>query len=212
MLSFWFKPGLRSILVCLCLTLDHCVDQRGSKRRSDQSSSGACCQLPRSPARRTTQTQVAACWRSQDSAQRHGLEDWDQSTDSLSGEERVARGLSVVLCQVVVWSSLYHSRRTRRGWSSGLQRLLIVIRVFFFSLFLPSLPHTHETLPSSPSLFDLVSDPGHWVLCSTRFGRPSSQVHFGGVWLQLSLRSVRSVPFRADPGGCFPFLSDLLVR
>ena len=109
-------------------------------------------------------------------------------------------------------AELYFSRRAWRGWSSGLQRHLTVIRVFFFSLSLPSLPHTHETLLSSPSLFDLVSDPGHWVLCSTRFGRPSSQVHFGGVWLQLSLRSVRSVPFREDPGGCFPFLSDLLAR
>ena len=103
-------------------------------------------------------------------------------------------------------AELYFSRRAWRGWSSGLQRHLTVIRVFFFSLSLPSLPHTHETLLSSPSLFDLASDPGHWVLCSTRFGRPSSQVHFGGVWLQLSLRSVRSVPFREDPGGCFPFL------
>ena len=103
-------------------------------------------------------------------------------------------------------AELYFSRRAWRGWSSGLQRHLTVIRVFFFSLSLPSLPHTHETLLSSPSLFDLVSDPGHWVLCSTRFGRPPRQVHFGGVWLQLSLRSGRSVPFRADPWGCFPFL------
>ena len=87
--------------------------------------------------------------------------------------------------------------------------LLLALFSRFFCL--PYHIHTRHFL-SSPSLFDLVSDPGHWVLCSTRFGRPSSQVHFGGVWLQLSLRSVRSVPFREDPGGCFPFLSDLLVR
>ena len=161
--------------------------------------------------------QVAACWRSQHSAQRHGLEDWDQSTDSLSGEERVARGLSVVLCQVVVWSSFYQSRRTRRGWSSGLQRLLIVIRVFFFSFPFLAFPtflttYTRDTFCLLPPFLTFASDPGHWVLSSTRFGRPSSQVHFGGVWLQLSLRSVRSVPFRADPGVVFLSFSDLLVR
>lgn len=65
--------------------------------------------------------------------------------------------------------------------------------------------HTRHFL-SSASPFDFASNPGDWVLCSPRFRRPSSQVHFGGVWLQLSLRSVRSVPFREDPGGCFPFL------
>ena len=172
---------------------------------------------PRSPARRTTHTQVAACRRSQDSAQRRELKDWDQRTDSLSGEERVARGLSVVLCQVVVWSSLYHSRRTRRGWSSGLQRHLIVIRVFFFSFPLLAFPtflttYTRDTFCLLPPFLTFASDPGHWVLSSTRFGRPSSQVHFGGVWLQLSLRSVRSVPFRVDPGVGFLSFSDLLVR
>ena len=187
------------------------MDQTGSKRRSELSPSGICCQLPPLAALQTARIQVAACWRSKDSAQRHGLEDWDQSTDSLSGEERVARGLSVVLCQVVVWSSLYHSRRTRRGWSSGLQRLLIVIRVFFFSFPFLAFPtflttYTRDTFCLLPPFLTFASDPGHWVLSSTRFGRPSSQVHFGGVWLQFSLRSVRSVPFRADPGGCFPFL------
>ena len=115
------------------------------------------------------------------------------------------------LCRVVVWSSVYLSRRTRRGWSSGLQRHLIVIRVFFFSFPFLAFPtflttYTRDTFCLLPPLLTFASDPGHWVLSSTRFGRPSSQVHFGGVWLQLSLRSVRSVPFRADPGVVFPFL------
>ena len=162
MLSFWFRPGLktwRSIFVACVFDLDHCVDQTGSKRRSELSPSGICCQLPPLAALQTARIQVAACWRSKDSAQRHGLEDWDQSTDSLSGEERVARGLSVVLCQVVVWSSLYHSRRTRRGWSSGLQRLLIVIRVFFFSFPFLAFPtflttYTQDTFCLLPPFFD----------------------------------------------------------
>ena len=89
-------------------------------------------------------------------------------------------------------------------------RVLLLVFVSRFS-YLSYHIHTRHFLSSS-SPFDFASDPGHWVLSSTRFGRPSSQVHFGGVWLQLSLRSVRSVPFRKDPGGCFPFLSDLLAR
>ena len=75
------------------------MDQTGSKRRSELSPSGICCQLPPLAALQTARIQVAAFRGIKDSAQRHGLEDWDQSTDSLSGEERVARGLSVVLCQ-----------------------------------------------------------------------------------------------------------------
>ena len=157
MLSFWFRPGLktwRSIFVACVIDPGSLVDQTGSKRRSELSPSGICCQLPPLAALQTARIQVAACWRSKDSAQRHGLEDWDQSTDSLSGEERVARGLSVVLCQVVVWSSLYHSRRTRRGWSSGLQRLLIVIRVFFSFPFL-AFPTFLTTYTRDTSVFSL---------------------------------------------------------
>ena len=83
-------------------------------------------------------------------------------------------------------------------------RVLLLVSFPRFSCLLTT--YTRDTFCLLPPLLTFASDPGHWVLSSTPFGRPSSQVHFGGVWLQLSLRSVRSVPFRADPGGCFPFL------
>ena len=78
------------------------MDQTGSKRRSELSPSGICCQLPPLAALQTARIQVAACWGSQDSAQRRELKDWDQRTDSLRDEERVA--LNSVLC-CVKWLS-----------------------------------------------------------------------------------------------------------
>ena len=65
--------------------------------------------------------------------------------------------------------------------------------------------HTRHSLSSS-SPFDFASDPGRWVLCSTRFGRRLARYISEGSGLQLSLRSVRSVLFREDPRVVFPFL------
>ena len=184
------------------------MDQTGSNRRSELSPSGICCQLPPLAALQTTRNQVAACWRSQDSAQRHGLKDWDQRTDSLSGEERVARGLSVVLCQVVVWSSLYLNRRTRRGWSSGPQRHLIVIRVFFFSLPFLGFPaflttYTQDTFCLLPPLLIAIPDTGSFVAPAS-VDRLARYISEGSG---CSFRSVRLGRFHfGQTRGCFPFL------
>ena len=187
------------------------MDQTGSKRRSALSPSGPLA------AQQTTRIQVAACWRSKDSAQRHGLEDWDRRTDSLSGEERVARGLSVVLCQVVVWSSLYHSRRTRRGWSSGLQRHLIVICVFFFSFPFLAFPtflttYTQDTFCLLPPLLILraIPDTGSCVAPAS-VHRLARYISEGSG---CSFRSVRLGRFRFGQtrGVAFLSFSDLLVR
>ena len=51
---------------------------------------------------------MAACWGSQDSAQRRGLKDWDQRTDSPRGEERVALD-SVLRCVKWLLSRVYIS-------------------------------------------------------------------------------------------------------
>ena len=77
-------------------------------------------------------------------------------------------------------------------------RVLLLVSFLAFPTVLTT--YTRDTFCLLPLFLTFASDPGDWVLSSTRFGRPSSQVHFRGVLLQLSLRSVRSVPFREDPG------------
>ena len=167
LLSFWVNPELKACALSsllASLTLDHCVDQTGSKRRSEQLSSGICCQLP-----------PACCAANRTDSRGSHLETsrLGQRLESrLATRLRLSKccGELVALvdlvcgCVKLCLGELRFSRQARRVLASGLQRLLVVIRVFFFLLASLAFPpflttYTQDTFCLFPSLFGLASDP-----------------------------------------------------